>query len=890
MPTRPLALLLTALTGMAGLAYEVSFEKYLAILLGSHSEATAAVLGLFLGGLALGYALFGRLTRVASRGGLGLPGATPRARLLLLYAIAEAGIGVLALLFPWLFEGIRALSVALPGGASGFAFAVDVLLCALLIVPPSVLMGATIPVLTQALAKNLAEATRIHAAIYAINTAGAVAGSLAAGYALIPALGLPGVLRAMSVVNLVAALGFAWLARAESRAAPPAAGDEVAVGAPPRIQGFAGYAAVALLSGFAMMALQTVVIRVGGLALGASQLTFSMVVAAFVACIAVGSFAVSALPRIPPWVLLANQWVLVAMLAFLYGRMPEAPYYAHLLRSQFRDFDSAFAPYTFLVFCGLLAALGPAIALSGAVLPLLFHELRRRVGDLGSAAGSLYSWNTLGSLLGALIGGYALLFWLDLHHVFRVAIGALILGAALLAHRLYSISAAGALALFGVPGLFALWLLQPWDPYLIGSAVVRERRPQSWTSQGPAALARDRQRKWNILYAGDDPTSSVMVVETLRSDGRISRSIFNNNKSDGSAIGDYQTMALAGVLPALFAEQARRAFVIGWGTGVSAGELAALESIEEVVVAEISAGVLEAAPFFDAANLSASRNPKIRVVRSDAYRALLRSEGRYDVILSEPSNPWMAGIEMLYSAEFLSAARDRLTPGGVYVQWYHQYETDRAAVELVLRTVGSVFERAAVWYGNGADFLVLGFREQVRPGDLARIAARASLPDFAAALRRSQLHSLPALLAHEMLSPAQFRASLTPGPLHTLTRPRLADLAARAFFRGARAELNLLPLRRRAQMREGTLLAQHTRDLTGEPLQWAFEQATREGCARRSDVCVALAHDWRRAAGSELRIQRALDVARQSEDRFGEPLPEPAAGREAPAAKEAAGT
>jgi spermidine synthase len=887
MSTRPLALALTAATGMAGLAYEVSFEKYLAILLGSHSEATAAVLALFLGGLAGGYALFGRVTRRALRGDFWLRAPTPRARLLLLYGAAEAGIGVWALLFPTLFSLVHALSVAMPAGAAGFA--IDVALCALLILPPTLLMGATIPVLTQALARDLDDATRIHAKVYAVNTAGAVAGSLAAGFWLIPWLGLPGVLRAMSGVNLAAGVVFAWLARRDNgaeSAAPAASADAESEAA---VEGFGSYAAVALLAGFAMMALQTVVIRVGGLALGASQQTFSMVVAAAVANIAIGSAVVSALRSIPSFVLLANQWILVAMLAFLYGRMPEAPYYAHVLRSQFRDFDSAFPFYSLLVFCGLLVMLGPALLLSGAVLPLLFHELRRRVGELGATAGRLYAWNTLGSLLGAILGGHVLLHWFDLHHVFRFALGALIVGAALLAQRLYAISWGGALALFALPGALALWLLPPWDPYLIGSAVIRERRPQAWTGQGPQALANDRRASWKILYAGDDPTSTVMVIETQQRDGRRARSIFNNNKSDGSTIGDYPTMALAGILPSLFASDPKRAFVIGWGTGVSAGELAALDSMEKVSVAEISAGVLEAAPLFDSANLNASQHPKIEIVRSDAYRALLRSEGRYDVILSEPSNPWMAGVEMLYSEEFLSAARERLTPGGVYLQWYHEYESDRRAIELVLRTFGAVFERAAIWYGGGADYLLLGFREEARPLDLAQLRERASQPDYRAALARSSLSGLPALLAHELLGPAQFRAVLTTGELHTLTHPRLSAIAARAFFRGARAELPLLQGRRRARSPDGSLLERYTASLAGESLQLAFEEATLEGCSRRNDVCQLLTAAWRRAAGAEERIARAIAASRATRDRFEASLqPQQSSGdteRAAPAQK-----
>src|SRR5688572_12944847 len=164
-----IVLALTVISGFTGLAYEVTWQKYLAILLGAHSEATAAVLGLFLGGLSLGYWLFGIVTRrLVARGRQdGRP-----APLLAVYGIVEAGIGIWCLSFPWLFAAVRSMSIWLPTGSGALAFAVDVALAAALIVPPATLMGGTIPILTQALARNLADATRVHAQIYAANTAG----------------------------------------------------------------------------------------------------------------------------------------------------------------------------------------------------------------------------------------------------------------------------------------------------------------------------------------------------------------------------------------------------------------------------------------------------------------------------------------------------------------------------------------------------------------------------------------------------------------------------------------------------------------------------------------------------------------------------------------------
>ena len=181
---RATALLLTVLTGFSGLVYEVTWQKYLATLLGSHSEATAAVLALFLGGLSVGYALFGARHAARRRSAPQARGEAPR--LLLLYGAVEAGIGVYALLFPWLFRAVHALSLAIPHEAGGVGFALDVALSALLVLPPAVLMGGTIPILTQALSRSLDDATRLHAQVYAFNTAGAFVGALAAAFVLIP--------------------------------------------------------------------------------------------------------------------------------------------------------------------------------------------------------------------------------------------------------------------------------------------------------------------------------------------------------------------------------------------------------------------------------------------------------------------------------------------------------------------------------------------------------------------------------------------------------------------------------------------------------------------------------------------------------------------------------
>ena len=848
---------LTVLTGFSGLVYEVAWQRYLATLLGSHSEATAAVLALFLGGLSLGYSLFGRLTRsVVNRSAA--RGEPPR--LLLLYGAVEATIGLHALLFPWLFGLVSALSLAIPHRADGTGFALDVLLAALLILPSSVLMGGTIPVLTQALARSLADATRVHALIYAFNTAGAFAGALAGGLVLVPWLGLQRVVLSMGVINLAAGTSFALLGlRGRAAfAAPAAQGPPLRLGV---------YAAVALLVGFAAITLETVLIRVGGLSMGSSQFAFAMVVAVFVLCIALGSFAVSALPRIGTHLLLAAQWTLAALLLALYPALQNAPWAVHIVRGWFRDLDGAFYPYQIAVFLGALAVLAVPVGLSGATLPLLFHRLRREVGDLGSAAGRLYAWNTVGSMLGALVGGYLLFFWLDLDSVYLVALGAVVTAAALLTIRALDMPRTVSLLLCLGPLLAGIALLPRWDSQRLVAAAFRVRQPMPEARDGPARFFQALRGQTRVVFYDDDPNSTVSVIEAPLPGREPDHGISTNGKPDGSLHTDYPTMAMAALLPSLFADAPRSAFVIGFGTGVTVGEFTALHSVERVRVAEISPGVIEAGRFFEDGNQGALGSPKTEVVVSDAYRALLRSQEHFDMIASEPSNPWVSGVEMLFSREFLEAARDRLNPGGVYAQWFHLYENDDDVVELVLRTYIRVFDQVAVWYALGPDILLLGFRSPEHAADLDRLEARAAQPDFAAGLRRAGIDSFGELLAHEMIPLGLVNAADLPGEVHTLLHPVLSLRAARAFFRGGASALPPLVTPELAALGTERSMVHRWLARQGEPPpEDAYAALTGEACggvAPQVLICPTYAARWLRDYPDSTRRQTAMRSYRE---------------------------
>jgi len=847
------ALLLTVLTGFSGLVYEVAWQKYLATLLGADSEATAAVLAIFLGGLACGYALFGVLTRRRVE-----QSTASRPRLLRFYGLVELGIGAYALAFPTLFGLAQSVSFLVPAGHEAAGFAFDLLLTLLLLLPPTVLMGGTIPVLTQALAESLEEATRVHAWVYGFNTTGAFAGSLAGGFVLLPRLGLDGVLYAMACLNLSAGALFVVLDGFHRRASPvpqPAASTPHTRAVP-----LASYGAVACLAGFAMMCLQTVIIRVGSLAFGASHFTFATVVAVFVLCIALGSFAVSSLSRVPPLLLIGSLWTLVALLGALYFAIEDAPYGAHVLRTLFRDIPENFYPYYLTAFLCILAVLAVPIGISGALLPLLFHHLRREYGNLGAVAGQLYSWNTVGSLAGALLGGYTLLFWLDLHSIYRIALAALVVGAAILTVRVLRVG-------WLVPSLLAaatiavlIQFYPPWSPKRLTASLFRFREPMPYTFAGPGRLYAHVPLR--LVFYRDDPTTTVSVSEKTWPGGVLSHGIFTNGKNDGDTIEDYPTMAMLALVPALLADRLERAFVIGYGAGVSVGQLGALQGMREVLAAEISSGVIQAAPIFEQANHQALRNPKTRIVRSDAYRALLRSQGKFDLIVSEPSNPWVMGVEMLFSQEFLRAARDHLAPGGVYVQWFHCYETDRDTVELVLRTYRSVFDHASVWYTMGSDALLLGFQSPAHALDVERIRQRFERPDFREGFARVGIQTLAGLLSHEILPLDALAAARLEGPVHTLRHPILSDRAARAFFVGGTVELPRLASEASAEVGIRNSLLRRASGLGEGPVPEELLYALAKECSRFADE-IACADVMARAARDHSESDRLRALRQQ---------------------------
>lgn len=791
---------LVFLTGAAGLVYQVVWQRYVCRLVGHDSSSVALILAVFLGGLSLGYWLCGRWSRRLTRLFRG-------------YALLEAIIGLWALAFPALFAAVQtatrdwSFAPTLPLLAQGFLATVA------LTAVPALCMGGTIPLLTRGLAASLRTATRTHALIYGVNTAGACAGALLAGFWLITFFGLPGSLRLAAIANLLTAVIFALLpSPSVAPESEPAADPASARLDPSRAAGpnWAPYV-IAFLSGACVMMLENVLIRFTRLSFGNSSHTFALIIAVFVGCIALGSLWVGRREEPPRHRLFWNQAGLALALLALFPLLDKGPWLAHLIRIGFQPNVVGYWLHHATVLAVLALILVLPVAFAGATLPLLFHTLKRDLPTLGATAGALFSLNAVGCVLGSLGGGLWLYAWLDSGGIFATAAVLAAVAALLAAGELgprYRAAGLGLVLLaLGVavarPG-FQL------DRFAFGTFRVQSPQPYSLTR--PATFYAEFNRSRQIRFLRDSASGMVSVIESPEQPAFVPGeaaglppgllplpvappatagtnppplAIVVNGKSDSHVGIDRDTLMLTAHLPALYADRRDQALVIGLGTGVTAGELARYTDVAAIDVAEISPNVCAALPLFGASTGDVHRDPRLRLHVGDAFRVLGRSAKRWDLIVSEPSNPWIVGVDQLFSTDYYRLIREHLSPGGVFVQWVQQYGFSTEAFALVVNSVRTQFPRFTVFQSRKGDLVILARDRPFDATDRARIRRLlAEREPVRESLRRLGIVKVNDLLRRERPLLAALAGQMERFGVETLDRPRLHELAGRTFFTG----------------------------------------------------------------------------------------------------------
>jgi predicted membrane-bound spermidine synthase len=393
----------------------------------------------------------------------------------------------------------------------------------------------------------------------------------------------------------------------------------------------------------------------------------------------------------------------------------------------------------------------PAALVSGLQFPLLIGLLGRGEKDLGKQVGTAFAWNTVGAILGSLAGGFGILPLLSAPGTWCavvVLLSLLALSALLVAWRKEGRSfglAAGvgavaiALAMLNATGPTAVWRHS-------GIGAGRFHLPRASGNELRDWIQSQRRA---VVWEAEGVEASVSIVNC--GDGL---SFFVNGKGDGHAIIDAGTQITSGILGALVHPQARTAFIVGLGTGETAGWLAQVPGMKQVDVAEIEPAIDEMARRCAAVNFNVLRHPKVRLVYNDAREVLLTCRQRYDLIFSEPSNPYRSGIASFYTRQFYEAVQKRLNPQGIFIQWLQGYEIDRQTVRTALATLHSVFPQVEIWFAKEGDMLLVCSAEPLQY-DAARMRQRIREEPFRSALAATwRATTLEGVLAHYVAGPA----------------------------------------------------------------------------------------------------------------------------------------
>jgi len=742
-------------SGMAALVYQTAWERMLRLVFGASTAASSAVLAIFLGGLGLGGAWLGKRAEATDRP-------------LLLYGNLEVGVALSAAVTPFLVDLVARIYWGIGGsGALGTAGAtvVRVALAALVLGPPVVLMGGTLPAAARAVERDDDLSRGQLATLYASNTAGAVVGALLGTFVLFELFGMRLSLWVAVLVNLLVAM----LARQLGRSVDPVpvltspqpdeAPPEVAE--PDPASSRLVYVTAGVV-GFAFLALEIVWYRMLGPILGGSSFTFGLVLAVALAGIGIGSFAYTRRKQSEPATL-----SLLAFTVVLEAACVIAPL---ALGDGVGYFAAYTRPMASLGFFALvvtwvaitLVVVLPAAVVAGYQFPVLFALLGTGRARVARQVGLAYAFNTVGSIAGALAVGFVLMPRFGAIGIWKL-VGGILLGLVVVllsfeARRDQKLvkRAWPAVAL----GLVTVWMLRADGP----SAVSRHT-PIGAGRVNLSSFDRNELRDWThrarlrILWERDGVESSVGVGYGNGITFLVS------GKADGSVYGDRGTQSLFGIIPALLHDEMKSAFVLGLGTGMSAGWLAAVPGMERVDVAELEPAIVEVARAASSANQNVLEQKNVHLFLGDGREFLLTNERKYDFIASEPSNPYRAGIASLFTQDFYRVVARRLNPGGMFAQWVQGYEVNVQTVRIVLATLRTVFPFIEAWQSQGGDLLLLASSEP-RVYDVDRLRKRVQVEPYRTILPRAGLVSdaegvLSHFLAGDALAQA-FGASTSP--------------------------------------------------------------------------------------------------------------------------------
>ncbi len=748
---RAIILLLFLGSGMAGLIYQVLWTKLLTLTFGVTTMAVSAVLTSFFGGLALGGYLGGRWIDNCKNG-------------LKWYGLAEILIGLYALLFLWLLNINNSVYVLIAQRLAIDFYGLSILkfiLSAVLLAIPTTLMGATLPILSKIFATSQIRFAKNIGGLYAVNTGGAVIGTIATAFFLIPNIGMKTILSSVGMLNVVIGGIAVFISKSYSKDNVTNNGyisEERTITQDKYLPDYfftlliLGFA----LSGFTGLAYEVIWTRVLGFILTGTIYAFAIVLATFLTGIAVGSFVFSRfIDRFRSSgaviTMLAAVEALIGLssigLIFLYDKMPSLEFYNKI------GATPIWSEFVYLNFFTSFISLFLPAFLFGATFPLACKIYGWRIEKIGSKIGNIYSVNTIGGILGSFASGFILIPFLGMQKSI-VLMGYINLLIAVLfivfnpfvINKFKYIFSAGSFA-----ATVILVLLLPQNmPKFLHQSFLKSNESMLFYEEGAAATVMIAEREGKELTASD---------KRLLVNGNMATAVFY----EGLQINRFQ-----GVLPMIIHPNPKDVLVICFGSGTTFGTLSQFD-VNQVDNVEIAGTVIKGAPYFTKENMDVLHNPKSRIIIDDGRSYLEVTSKKYDVITEEPMHPSLSGVVNLYTKEYYELAKAHLKEGGVMSQWIPLYNLSIEDVRMLVKTFNSVFPHTTIWIAN-TDIFMIGSPTKT---DISYtlLEERLAMPNIKALLREIDLEDPIEILNTFVMNENMVRAYAGNAPIITDNMP-----------------------------------------------------------------------------------------------------------------------
>jgi len=762
---RAVAITCFFLSGASGLIFEVIWSRLFSLVFGATTLAISAVLTAFMGGLALGSYISGRLAdRIRDP--------------LRAYALCEAGIGVTALLLPLVvgtFDSVNQLLYRHFQGSYLVLSGARFLLSAVVMLVPTTLMGATLPLLSRFFVQSEAEQSRVGlrvGTLYAVNTFGAVFGTFFGGFVLLPLLGQSSTntLAACTNISLALIVFLAFQIRRRLPAPHPADPEVQSLleqVMEPTVEPLVTPAArrvtlVAFaISGAVAMVYQVVWTRSLFVNIGSSVYSFTIVLVGFLVGLAGGAAVVSRLSqrsRNPLGWLAVCHLAVAVLVGCTYLLIDKLPFvFLYLIKG------GALSAQTILwaQFLMALLIMLPATFAMGGIMPLTIRVYASGLDRVGKDVGNAYAINTIGAIVGSFLAGFVVIPVLQLQPgLFTAACINLGLAATFAAltpwSRQTKISwTVGAATLAGAALLLPSWNLLHFSAGIFRPSLALDvLKTGNWTDP-------------KLVYYRDGISTTVSVDQWSREHF----SLKNNGKVDASTGDDMPTQITVGLLPVLAHPRVPEihpdVVLIGYASGVTAGSILQYP-VKRLDVVELEPAIIEASRFFEHVNNRPLHNRRLHMVTDDGRNFLAAGTKLYDVIINEPSNPWITGVSNLFTREYFEIGKRRLKPDGIFCTWAQMYEISPRNIKTIYKTFAAVFPHVYAFSAEAlsSDTFLIGSMQPLEM-DIRRLRRAFQIPSVREEMKRANIEAPDDLIALTLLGPGEVRAYAIGAPVNT---------------------------------------------------------------------------------------------------------------------------